>query len=583
MVVSKTPKAYSYIRFSTPEQKKGDSLRRQIELSKEYADKNGLILDEKLKMEDQGLSAFKGHHKTKGALGEFLKLVEQGEIPQGSVLIVENLDRLSREQVLDALNQFTSIIKAGISIVTLQDNMKYSVDSINNNWAQLIISITYMARAHEESLAKSKRLSASWEQKRKKLTTQNDLMTRRLPAWLEFSEDKKKIIPIPEICEAMKLIFLKKKSGKGAIKTVRELNVRDDIWKPPVTKKNKSGGWQISYVNRILTNRQMIGEFQPHKYINKKRVPHGDAIKNYYPKIVSKDLFYEVQSILKANSKKPGNAGGRQQASCSNLFTHLVKCGLCGGPLHFINKSLKPKHQNRKYLSCANSRRLNKCSARSIQYNEFERLFFDNFEELDIKQLIPDTDETSAKLATLNQKVKANSYRINEIDNEMENLADSISITKDSRIRKYLDKKMVQVFDEQDQLKKDNKKYRQELQELSLQKMNLNKNMDHAKEIYQLLESTNKELEKLELRFRLKEEIRKIVEVIDIYPLQVKYKKLEEIKPGIVQWMESRSMDKVRIKFKGIKKKRLLLLRGCSGLPLLCFYYCFLWSPLSGF
>jgi len=39
--------AYSYIRFSSPELLKGDSLRRQLELSEEYAHKNGLRLDTK--------------------------------------------------------------------------------------------------------------------------------------------------------------------------------------------------------------------------------------------------------------------------------------------------------------------------------------------------------------------------------------------------------------------------------------------------------------------------------------------------------------------------------------------------------
>ena len=35
------PKAYSYIRFSTPEQALGDSLRRQVQLAEEYARKHG--------------------------------------------------------------------------------------------------------------------------------------------------------------------------------------------------------------------------------------------------------------------------------------------------------------------------------------------------------------------------------------------------------------------------------------------------------------------------------------------------------------------------------------------------------------
>jgi len=38
------PIAYSYIRFSTPEQLKGDSLRRQLEKSQNYADEHGLDL-----------------------------------------------------------------------------------------------------------------------------------------------------------------------------------------------------------------------------------------------------------------------------------------------------------------------------------------------------------------------------------------------------------------------------------------------------------------------------------------------------------------------------------------------------------
>ena len=80
---STRPKAYSYVRFSTPEQENGDSLRRQLELSKKFAKTHGLDLDDSLRLTDRGLSAFNGLHRTKGTLGQFLKLVEQGEIPKG--------------------------------------------------------------------------------------------------------------------------------------------------------------------------------------------------------------------------------------------------------------------------------------------------------------------------------------------------------------------------------------------------------------------------------------------------------------------------------------------------------------------
>jgi hypothetical protein len=41
-------KAYSYQRFSTTEQKTGDSFRRQTALARAYASSHGLVLDEEL-------------------------------------------------------------------------------------------------------------------------------------------------------------------------------------------------------------------------------------------------------------------------------------------------------------------------------------------------------------------------------------------------------------------------------------------------------------------------------------------------------------------------------------------------------
>ena len=55
------PYAYSYVRFSTPEQARGESFRRQIEAARAYAAKNGLVLDESFR--DEGVSAFKGKHR----------------------------------------------------------------------------------------------------------------------------------------------------------------------------------------------------------------------------------------------------------------------------------------------------------------------------------------------------------------------------------------------------------------------------------------------------------------------------------------------------------------------------------------
>jgi DNA invertase Pin-like site-specific DNA recombinase len=88
--------AFSYIRFSSPEQAKGDSFRRQSVAAAEWAKHNGYTIVQSL--ENLGISAFRGQNQHMGDFGEFLAAAESGRLPEDSVLIVESLDRLSRQE-----------------------------------------------------------------------------------------------------------------------------------------------------------------------------------------------------------------------------------------------------------------------------------------------------------------------------------------------------------------------------------------------------------------------------------------------------------------------------------------------------
>ncbi|MFP4519683.1 MAG: recombinase family protein, partial [Oceanicaulis sp.] len=115
------PKAFSYLRFSRPEQSQGDSFRRQMALAEGYADKHGLELDRELTFHDLGVSAFRGANAEKGALGQFIEAIDRGLVPRGSYLLVENLDRLSRETPFDASETLREVVNRGIILVTLSD------------------------------------------------------------------------------------------------------------------------------------------------------------------------------------------------------------------------------------------------------------------------------------------------------------------------------------------------------------------------------------------------------------------------------------------------------------------------------
>src|SRR3954463_9671633 len=83
--------AYSYLRFSSTEQRKGNSFDRQIRGRDAYIGKKDLTLDSSLIIEDAGVSAFRGINAATGALRVFLDACEQKRVRPGSYLIVENL------------------------------------------------------------------------------------------------------------------------------------------------------------------------------------------------------------------------------------------------------------------------------------------------------------------------------------------------------------------------------------------------------------------------------------------------------------------------------------------------------------
>ena len=97
------------------------------------------------------MSAFHGRNVRKGALRAFLDAVELGLLPRGSHLLVESLDRLSRDRVLLAQSLFLRIVEGGITIVTLIDDRSYSAEILNRSPMVLIVSLVRMMRANKRA------------------------------------------------------------------------------------------------------------------------------------------------------------------------------------------------------------------------------------------------------------------------------------------------------------------------------------------------------------------------------------------------------------------------------------------------
>lgn len=512
-------KAYSYIRFSSLEQKNGDSERRQKELAERYAKEHDLILDDSRRMTDEGLSAYHGIHRLKGALGNFLKQVENGDIERGSYLLVENLDRLSRADVLEALEQFNSIIKAGITIVTLQDNMVYSKESISANFTQLLISVSIMARAHEESETKARRVREAWKNKRERAVTENHKLTARCPAWLELSADRKEYVPIKERVEAIRKIFKMKADGIGNGTITRLMNQQKNGWKPSNPKKS-APGWQESYVVKLLhKNRALIGEYQPKKTIQEggknKSVPAGEPIQNYYPAVIDKELFNRVQRIIQENLKRGNCNGGGRISKANNLFPHIAKCYLCGEPLQLVDKGQPPK--GNRYYICNRARRGLGCKKTLTRYDILEPLLIRLCVSLDVKEILPGFEESQSELSNLRGRIQAIEGEKEQLNKQISNLTDAIAETEVKEIIKRYNKRVEEANEKLLALDSNLENLIQEKERLENLHLDTEKQIQSIQELFSVMQTLEGD-ERLVLRLRLRQEIKRLVKEIRIEP-----------------------------------------------------------------
>lgn len=412
------PIAYSYIRFSSTEQLKGDSLRRQFELSKNYADANGLELDTKLNLRDLGISAFDKSNLNKGALGQFLKLVEDGMIPRGSYLLVESLDRLSRDKVMDALGIFLNILNAGIIIVTLADNQIYSREKTNDNWASLIMSIVIMSRANEESATKSRRIRASWDNKRNNISRKR--LTARCPYWLKPSEGDTGFDLIPERVDVVKRIFQMSIDGIGCATIVKRLNAE----KVPLFS-TKSDGWQNSYIQKVLSNRAVYGELQ----LNLQRdgvLSAYDVIPDYYPAIMSKDDWLLAASIREGRRSRGGVAKGE---GLSNLFSGMLKCGYCSGPMNMsanMKKKANGEVRRTRYVACSRGRRGAGCDFIQWNYDDLESLVLQFCQSVDFASIIDSNQNLNQDIDLARKRMTSIDYEIKTKQTSLDNLLNAL-------------------------------------------------------------------------------------------------------------------------------------------------------------
>ena len=353
-------KVYSYARFSTPEQAKGDSFRRQSEAAERWAKRHDLALDSSLSILDEGVSAYRGTNALDGGLSRFLQACRRGLIEPGSYLLVESLDRISRMAPRRAQRLLDDIVDAGVTIVTLNDDQEYTSERLDNDPTALLIALMVSWRAHEESKTKARRLSAAWAEKRRKIAAgELKRLTSRGPSWLLphgdgwlLDETKTAVV---------RRIFEMTLAGMGENMIAKRLNGEG----VPVLGRGQQ--WHRSTVAKMLRNPSVIGTLIPGwlDYSSGKRARQFEApISNAYPAIISESDWLAVRALK--DGQVSSTRGRHAARGVAHLLAGLAKCPSCGSSMTRVMKG-NLQRGGRPKLVCTRAKLGAGCAYVSIQ------------------------------------------------------------------------------------------------------------------------------------------------------------------------------------------------------------------------
>lgn len=412
-------RAYSYIRFSSDKQAKGDSIRRQEKLRDRWIENNQpIILDDTLKP-DEGVSSTKGDNldPKKGNLGKFLEKCRQGKIERNSYLIFERIDRFSRQSIWDVGSILSEFVEQhALKLVFLQP-AEQIIDASNIRDTHNVMSLVMQLQlAYDESEKKSERLAEVWNKKKKDLKD-GKILTRHLPAWIILDEEEDKLLVDAEKGKALNIIFKLSADGLGCQKI---LNTLQDENIPAIARPNArtpNPVWTINYISALLNDRRLLGEFQPKTQRgNNRRKTDGAVIRDYFPVVIDEDLFNK-SSQQKKYRKTYKVIESRKFI---NLFVGLVHCLGDGRKMTCITRTRtrNGKKRDRRYLVSTGKRNGETFCPHSTEYFSFRGLMMSTLNDLNIRDALYKSDSGEDE-NSLRVNIEATKDRIKVLEDKI--------------------------------------------------------------------------------------------------------------------------------------------------------------------
>lgn len=326
--------AFSYQRVSDPKQARagGAGLDRQADAFLAFCQAHGLTPSAS-PLVDRGLSAFHGRHRSRGALGVFIAAAEAGQVPDGSVLVVEDLDRFSRETASHAEELLLALFRQQLALGIVRDNVVVDRARYDSDLGLRVMLLTRRDAAHDYSRKLSGRISDVWRRRQQgwEQSRQPYLGRSARPFWL--ADDGAALVEVPEAVALVQRMFHLSGGGNMGATQIAKLLSTEGV----VSARGKP--YTPARVLRILRDRRVIGE---------KTWPDGTTSQGYFPRIITQADWDACQLAIDRRMENRGRQG--RGSVIGNLFQGITFCA-CGGAMY-----LQQGRRGAGYLRCTRRR-----------------------------------------------------------------------------------------------------------------------------------------------------------------------------------------------------------------------------------
>ena len=418
-------RAWLYYRLSRDEDEELNSLHNQRKIIYGYAEDKGFeIVGESF---DDNVS---GMHFEREGIDRIYEAVDEGLI---DCIVVKDLSRLGRHRTQTAL--FIDYLREhNVRVLSATEN----IDTFNEN-DDLIIGFKGLVNDFYARDG-SRRVRAGYRQKQKE-----GIVT--IPPFGYYKDkNTKKVVVVEKAAEIVRKIYCLYTSGNGMKSIARKLNgenlptpalMQRELLGKKMCQRNEDIGkkylWCGTMVKRILIDESYTGTLICHKTeknkINKtfKVVDKEDQFRheNYYPQIISRELWEEAQLLIDEHKRKNIRAAPKSPIL---RYSGLIYCKDCGRV--FVGKRKKLKNGVRVEYCCDTYHRYGKeyCSSHTIDeealdlfiYNELKNTkesYRKNWESLEfmIDKWTPDFAAAEKKIAEKEQRIENIEDEVGEI------------------------------------------------------------------------------------------------------------------------------------------------------------------------